>query len=319
MALYNITAQSNVLIVALDTSGNDVNAKTQTFNAPSVNMQGDKIRFFESGNLRMSLLFTLIGEINGSAPTDIEDAVDKINDLISANFSSGGATPRHFREIVDNGYTFAIGDEKDYLAFDNEEIILDGSLDFQVDDELQFQGVLTFPLKLTIQNADVRISDDWGVQITEYFIQRGDICYLKKVTEDGAVDVWFLNVVNKGTNLTLDDTPTQSSDNPVKSGGVYDAYTPVSGGSFNGVFSLAKIGGTYYNDLTQTGSLTLSSTGAVLGGFAVVRLTANGSSITPDAAWENVGAESLSTTNGVINFITIQKTANKIVYAVKTY
>jgi len=100
MALYNITAQTSVLKITLDTSGNDVQTKEQTFNAPSIVLRADKIRFYESGNYRTELTFTTIGEIDGETPTDIQDAANKINNLISANFNSGGATPQSLEQVL---------------------------------------------------------------------------------------------------------------------------------------------------------------------------------------------------------------------------
>lgn len=86
---------------------------------------------------------------------------------------------------------------------------------------------------------------------------------------------------------------------------------------FSGEFLLTNPLGTFWNPLTQTGAIVLSaSADAKIGGCDNVRITANGNSITVPVEWVNVGADSIDTTNGVVNDITIIKKADRIEYIV---
>ncbi len=61
-------------------------------------LEGDKIVMKESGQYKTAIGFTQIGEIDGVAPTDLQDAYDKLLVLVE-NFNGGGGRPeqpQHF-------------------------------------------------------------------------------------------------------------------------------------------------------------------------------------------------------------------------------
>ena len=70
----------------------DVQFRSQSFMQPSFDLEGDKIVIKESGAYKSAVLFSQIGEIDGVAPTDIEDAYEKLLTLVE-NFNEGGGTP----------------------------------------------------------------------------------------------------------------------------------------------------------------------------------------------------------------------------------
>ena len=70
----------------------DVQFRSQSFMQPSFDLEGDKIVMKESGAYKSAILFPQIGEIDGVAPTDLEDAYAKLLTLVE-NFNGGGGTP----------------------------------------------------------------------------------------------------------------------------------------------------------------------------------------------------------------------------------
>lgn len=92
MAKYNINASGNQLIIEQLVTLGDFNPSITSFKSPSIKLTTDKIKFYESGIYAMALSFVQINEIDGVAPTDLEDAADKITALI-ANFNGGGTAP----------------------------------------------------------------------------------------------------------------------------------------------------------------------------------------------------------------------------------
>lgn len=90
MAKWNFSVVGGSLIKSLDTSGSDVNPRSQSFMQPSVDMVLDKLTFKESGQYKTSILFSLIGTIDGATPTDLQDAYDKLLALIATMSNGGG-------------------------------------------------------------------------------------------------------------------------------------------------------------------------------------------------------------------------------------
>ena len=90
MAKWNFSVEGNSLVKRLDTSGSDVNPRSQSFMQPSVDMVLDKLTFKESGQYKTSVMFSLIGTIDGATPTDMQDAYDKLLALIATMSGSGG-------------------------------------------------------------------------------------------------------------------------------------------------------------------------------------------------------------------------------------
>ena len=69
----------------------DVNPRSQSFMQPSFHLEGGKIVIKESGQYVTAIYFSQIGEIDGVAPTDIEDALAKLLTLVE-NFNGGEGT-----------------------------------------------------------------------------------------------------------------------------------------------------------------------------------------------------------------------------------
>lgn len=90
MAKWNFSVVGSSLIKSLDTSGLNVNPRSQSFMQPSVDMVLDKLTFKEGGQYKTSVLFSLIGTIDGDTPTDLQDAYDKLLALIATMSGGGG-------------------------------------------------------------------------------------------------------------------------------------------------------------------------------------------------------------------------------------
>jgi hypothetical protein len=87
MALHNITASGNQLVIELIVTEGDYAPSLITLKNPSIKLTTDRIKFLDSGVYQTALRFTDIKEIGGVAPTDLEDAADLISALI-ANFNN---------------------------------------------------------------------------------------------------------------------------------------------------------------------------------------------------------------------------------------
>jgi hypothetical protein len=94
MALHNITASGNQLVIELIVTEGDYAPSLITLKNPSIKLTTDRIKFLDSGVYQTALRFTDINEIGGVAPTDLEEAADLISALI-ANFSGGGSAPTY--------------------------------------------------------------------------------------------------------------------------------------------------------------------------------------------------------------------------------
>ena len=73
MAKWNFFVTGGSLIKELDTSGNDVEPRSQSFMQPSLDLEGGKIVFKESGQYKTAIYFSQIGTIASATPTDIQD------------------------------------------------------------------------------------------------------------------------------------------------------------------------------------------------------------------------------------------------------
>lgn len=92
MAKYNFDVSGSQLIVSLVPVLDDVQPTSMSYLAPSFKIGVGKINAYEYGQPKQSFLFTEIGEIDGVAPTDLQDAFDKLTAL-AGNFNGGGAAP----------------------------------------------------------------------------------------------------------------------------------------------------------------------------------------------------------------------------------
>lgn len=98
---------------------------------------------------------------------------------------------------------------------------------------------------------------------------------------------------------------------------VIDSSSPVSKTGFDGEFSLSSVLGTYWEEITQSAALVLSEgPSSILGGTDLIKITANGDTITVPGEWINVGSASISTVDGDINRIIVTKTFGEIWYTV---
>ena len=92
MAKYNFDVSGSQLIISLVPVLDDVQPTSMSYLAPSFKIGVGKINAYEYGQPKQSFLFTEIGEIDGVAPTDLQDAFDKLT-TATANFNGGGAAP----------------------------------------------------------------------------------------------------------------------------------------------------------------------------------------------------------------------------------
>ncbi len=86
MGAYNFSALGNSLKAELVPVLADVNPRTYNFINPSTRLveNNTKLKIYESGKFVKSFLFSEIGTIATVTPTNLEDANDKILDLIGA-------------------------------------------------------------------------------------------------------------------------------------------------------------------------------------------------------------------------------------------
>lgn len=95
-------------------------------------------------------------------------------------------------------------------------------------------------------------------------------------------------------------------------------YQPENRGNFTGVFHLNRYADDFYDPLVQTANLPLSiDAGAIVGGIAKVKITANGSAITGYGTWIRQSSDDITTTNGAVMDLIVQKTPTEIHYSVK--
>ena len=86
MGAYNFSALGNSLKAELVPVLADVNPRTYNFINPSTRLveNNTKLKIYESGKFVKYFLFSEIGTIATVTPTNLEDANDKILDLIGA-------------------------------------------------------------------------------------------------------------------------------------------------------------------------------------------------------------------------------------------
>ena len=82
MAKWNFFKTGSSLIKQLVVTDDDVDRRSESFTQPSLDLQGDKIVFKESGQYKTAIMFAQIGTIAGDTPTDLQDAYDKIIAII---------------------------------------------------------------------------------------------------------------------------------------------------------------------------------------------------------------------------------------------
>lgn len=104
MAQYDITTEGDQLIIKLIIADEEFSPNINTLKNPSIKLTSDRIKFFDSGVYNVALFFNQINEIGGEAPSDLEDAADKIIALIG-NFNGGGIAPTNILRSSDANIT----------------------------------------------------------------------------------------------------------------------------------------------------------------------------------------------------------------------
>ena len=125
---------------------------------------------------------------------------------------------------------------------------------------------------------------------------------------------------NKQKTITLlRQILVKSNINDVDSSRIIEEFLKASNGPeqqevFTGILDLSNPSGTLYPDYTQTGALTLSVGSSEPGGWAVAKITANGSAINIPGAWIQFGGDSISTTASQVNHLHIFYKDSSTVY-----
>lgn len=89
-AKYNFTISGNSLLTQRTPISEDTQYKAISFKSPSLVQDNNKIKLFEAGEFQTSLRFIDFGLIDGVAPTDLQDAKDKLLALIGTINEGGG-------------------------------------------------------------------------------------------------------------------------------------------------------------------------------------------------------------------------------------
>jgi len=272
-------------------------------------------------------------------------------ELVISNKSTGD---RVFQEISGSSYTFEIDDRwKDTLISGTTNLILDDDADlFPINSVIPFHvydtdAVLNYTAGTDLRYLGASASADIPIEV-------GDDCRLKKIST--GVVIWELIISNKSTGggiTAVDGTANEitASGTTTRTIGIDSAYTAarnayadtkvennitssttvapsktavkteydmITGLTFSGAFALDKKGGRSYLPYTQTGSLTLSIGGSpIVGGFAVLRFTANGSAISGYSGWKLLSSDGITATNGVVHRVIVYQYEDEIWYSVK--
>jgi len=110
--LWNFTANGSSLIKTLDETDPVVSPRSQSFVSPSIRMVGTVIYIYEGGNYATCVMFSQIGEIDGVAPTDLQDAYNKLIALIPTGGGSAGSNYNEataYDTVADLPITFPTG------------------------------------------------------------------------------------------------------------------------------------------------------------------------------------------------------------------
>jgi hypothetical protein len=83
MGTFKIVGYGNQLIIGYKaTEGDEITLNQLTFKSPSIEVKGNQFKFFECGIYKKALNFNQIDSIGEENPTDADDALNKIIDLI---------------------------------------------------------------------------------------------------------------------------------------------------------------------------------------------------------------------------------------------
>lgn len=207
MAKWDFKIVGASFVKELAPVGDDVNPRSQSFMQPSFDLEGDKIVMKESGQYKTAILFTQIGEIDGVAPTDLEDAYAKLLVLVE-NFNGGGGAPGttpslpQVLTVGDRTFDtlgtreFQITDRTKYLlCFGGEILTLNESIiNFPVNSLIQFR-VLDQSVSLQVVGTLCYYLDS-VTPVTSLNLLAGDYCELKKID----LTNWILTVTNSSNS-----------------------------------------------------------------------------------------------------------------------
>jgi hypothetical protein len=88
--------------------------------------------------------------------------------------------------------------------------------------------------------------------------------------------------------------------------------------NFTGALNLGNHAGTLYKDHAQTGAITLVGSGGSPGGWAFIKITANGDAINVPVAWIKYGGDDISIVAAAVNHVQVfYKDADTIYYTNK--
>jgi hypothetical protein len=189
----------------------DSNPRSQSFMQPSFDLEGDKIVMKESGQYKTAIYFSQIGEIDGVAPTDIDDAYAKLLVLVE-NFNGGGGAPGttpSLQQVLTVGdrifklksapYTIEAEDIYSYVAM-QEASPGDGTI-ITIDNDIfnKVNGVCLFSVFQgdgVIQFSGVGTIANNGVEgLTTLAYNQGDVISIKYV----GAEVYYVDIVNKSS------------------------------------------------------------------------------------------------------------------------
>lgn len=196
---YLFSTDNTNLIITLDTESGKYNPEITTVNDPNITLENDRIWFYENGKYIRNFPFYNIGTISGVTPTTIQDAFDKINEIIATLSTSSINTA-----FTNKAYSATMN-----IAFDsanpNFEIDLTGNLDLTITGtsngdsgmvNLYFSATETATLN---GFTDLVVAGD-GEMIPIYFIHDSDGLKWYNDVTGGAVDTSTL-ALQDGTIL----------------------------------------------------------------------------------------------------------------------
>lgn len=320
----------------------DVQPRSQSFMQPSFHLEGGKIVMKESGQYVTAIYFPQIGEIDGVAPTDIDDAYAKLLTLVE-NFNGGGGTPQNLAQvlaidnktndipIVSNNALALVYVNDDYtrLSYESQAFtISNASVQLYSGVPVAFDSTIStdFTTPILRYNNEEVATQPW---VTSQGYGTGTVTSVTGVDGETTVATGTTTpVIGISSTYTsardayadakvANDLTSSTTVAPSKTA-VLTEYDMITGLTFSGVFGLDKKGGRSYLPYAQTGSLTLSIGGSpIVGGFAVLRFTANGSAISGYSGWKLLSSDAITATNGVVHRVIVYQYEDEIWYSVK--
>jgi hypothetical protein len=97
MSQWNFTVVGGSLVKTLVNPEDYVAPRSKSYTAPKFDIAVNKITIFEQGQYDSTILFHEFNEIDGVAPTDLQDAYDKLLALIPT--SSGGGSGTQYNNV----------------------------------------------------------------------------------------------------------------------------------------------------------------------------------------------------------------------------